>query len=87
MSDSSANHHPGLGCESNKNIVTKLSDPRNREKLFNEILSELISKRAASNVRSEAEPRVSEYRGNFSRAKDSKSDNYEQVMVQHILYE
>lgn len=82
MSDTSTNHHPGLGCESNNKIVTKLSDPRNREKLFNEILSELIAKRAASGVRSDVEPCVSEYGGNFSRAQDSKSENYEQVTVQ-----
>lgn len=78
MSDSTTNVNNLInnGNEMGK-CFNHLSDPRNKAKLFNEILSELIAKRNKN--RSEPEKSMSEYATKFSSNCNLKTDNYEEV--------
>lgn len=67
MSETSASKRPS----------TRLSDPQNRAKLFNEILNDLISKRQES-IKAQ-EPAISEYKLHFSNSIVS-ADRIEEVI-------
>lgn len=84
MADSSTNVNNSInnGIEVGK-YVNHLSDPRNKAKLFNEILSDLIAKR--NKTRLEPEKPISEYARNFSNI-DLKQENIEEVGITIALF-